>query len=499
PILCYLHLIRETFIHLMGANSDLLSLVDGVTVRLLRSRAPKVSDTDFKFLERRMNLENVEVSEADTKDEILFRDIEDPDLRHSIWNRLKSISYPIPTLESFFKDRLWLEVGQNVMQQLIAPDLNPSQRSTIDESLGELYNTSVPMSIPFRQHHIRSQLFELWRFSLQYGFEMTGPAYHRRLPRTGRRSQHRRMPGLTRGLNVPDQSILWQYFFWLAKEQNFDISVAEGFQIGPAQLPSIMACDYPEDGEEDVTMGRRHGKPYTDSADADCFALSQDALSEPWVAKQSTANSVTAGFVRRSVFEAFFSYLKAGSLEWPVADSPSPGIGNTTEMNLPGESMIGEPPIPVLSERNIRPAAFAPTASSAPFVEQCETPTAMQSGDSRPSFIVMKFYFLDQSVEERSLTYLEPFVMNRFFERLSTKFIISNPGRNNRTLPGSSCCAHYDSNNFSPLHATWRFYILTGSEEPGNKSRKRRREGGSDELIEAKSWLENELGELAKQ
>ncbi|CAG8401262.1 unnamed protein product [Penicillium salamii] len=282
PIICYLNLIRETFLHLMGANSDLLSLVDGVTVRLLRSRAPKVSDTDLKFLERRMNLENFDIPEADTKDEILFRYIEEPNLRRNIWNRLKDISYPIPTLETFFKDRLWLEVGQNVMQQLIKRDPNPDRRLTIDESLGEMYNTSVPMSIPFRQHHIRSQLFELWRFSLQYGFEIAGPAYQRRIPRSARGSQRQQLPGLTTRSNGPDRSVLRQHFFWLAREQNFDVSVAEGIQIGPIQLPSILACDFPEDSE-DVAIGRRHGKPYMDSADADCYALSQEVLAEPWL------------------------------------------------------------------------------------------------------------------------------------------------------------------------------------------------------------------------
>jgi hypothetical protein len=54
--------------------------------------------------------------------------------------------------------------------------------------------------------------------------------------------------------NDLDQSVLWQHFFWLAREQNFDVSVAEGIPIGPAELPSIMACDYPENSEEDVAI-----------------------------------------------------------------------------------------------------------------------------------------------------------------------------------------------------------------------------------------------------
>jgi hypothetical protein len=35
----------------------------------------------------------------------------------AIWARLKEIDYPIPTLKTFFKDRLYLEVAQSVMKR----------------------------------------------------------------------------------------------------------------------------------------------------------------------------------------------------------------------------------------------------------------------------------------------------------------------------------------------------------------------------------------------
>lgn len=499
PILCYLNLIRETFLHLMGGNSDLLSLVDGVSVRLLMSCTPKVSDIDLKFLDGRMNPETydtgLQISEAGARDEMLFRDIEDPYLRRNIWERLRNIDYPIPTLETFFKDRLWLEVGQNVMQQLLITDPNPDRRVTIDEGIGGLYNVSIPMTIPFRQDRIRDQLYELWRFSLQYGFEMTGPIYRRRLPRAARGTQRQPIPGLSPRSNGPDQSVLWQHFFWLAREQNFNVSVAEGIPIGPADLPSIMACDYPENSEEDVAMGRRRGKPYTDSAEADRYALSQVSLAEPWLVRRSTANSVTAGFVRRSVFEAFFGYLKGGSSEWPTVDSPSTGLGIAPGIDfLGGDNMlVGESSTQMPFQNN--------TGSAPPVLstEQFETPTAMQLDNFRPSIINLRFFFLDQPGENRRMPYLEPIMMNPFFERLSTKFTISDPGRNNRTLPGGACYAHYGSNTFSPLHATWRHYVPTGSEEQEQNYRKRRREGGLDEMRQARTWLENELRDLEEQ
>jgi hypothetical protein len=80
-----------------------LAQLDGVTIQLLKSRAPKVSARDLKFLKERMSKEE------------LFPDVEDARDRSEIWDRLQEIQYPIPTLETFFKDRLTLEVGRSVL------------------------------------------------------------------------------------------------------------------------------------------------------------------------------------------------------------------------------------------------------------------------------------------------------------------------------------------------------------------------------------------------
>lgn len=219
------------------------------------------------------------------------------------------------------------------------------------------------------------------------------------------------------------------------------------------------------------------------------------SLAEPWLVRRSTANSVTAGFVRRSVFEAFFGYLKGGSSEWPTVDSPSTGLGIAPGIDfLGGDNMlVGESSTQMPFQNN--------TGSAPPVLstEQFETPTAMQLDNFRPSIINLRFFFLDQPGENRRMPYLEPIMMNPFFERLSIKFTISDSGRNNRTLPGGACYAHYGSNTFSLLHATWRHYVPTGSEEQEQNYRKRRREGGLDEMRQARTWLENELRDLEEQ
>lgn len=113
----------------MGHRYELLAQLDGVTIQFLTSRVPKISVRDLKFLEVRMSKEE------------LFPDIDNSQDRVEIWERLKNIDYPIPTLETFFQDRLILEVGRSVLQRICIPDPQRNPRST--------RNWASNMTLPF--------------------------------------------------------------------------------------------------------------------------------------------------------------------------------------------------------------------------------------------------------------------------------------------------------------------------------------------------------------
>ncbi|CAI7611406.1 unnamed protein product [Penicillium viridicatum] len=51
PVACYWELVFTTFSRLVGGRDELLLLIDGVTVELLQSRAPKFSSKDLKSLQ----------------------------------------------------------------------------------------------------------------------------------------------------------------------------------------------------------------------------------------------------------------------------------------------------------------------------------------------------------------------------------------------------------------------------------------------------------------
>ncbi|KAJ5640337.1 uncharacterized protein N7484_008199 [Penicillium longicatenatum] len=301
PIICYLRHIWRSFFGLVHGDLDLLSQIDSSTVGLIRSRAPKVSAQDLSDLENEWDKGN------------LFGFMNQQD-RLMIWGRLKNIDYPIPTLETFFQDILFLDVGQTVMRQLCFTP--PKGENTIDKVLRNNYIGDLPGLFPWEGIDPSEQLCDLWRFSLQYAFELTSKREHyRRVPRKSKDKIRALEYGLIERPSG-DPLFLLHHLFALAQSYGFVVPMIENHQYDGTELPRAIPCDFPPDGEDDVEIERRSGKPFTDSVDADLFALSNESLSQSW-----SGQRVSAGFIRRCVFHAFFSYLHPNSINMPVRRS----------------------------------------------------------------------------------------------------------------------------------------------------------------------------------
>lgn len=478
PVLCYLAHIKRTFTNLVGHRNDLLAKLDGVTIKLLTSRVPKISVRDLKFLEVRMSKEE------------LFPDIDNSQDRSEIWERLKSIDYPIPTLETFFQDRLTLEVGRSVLQQLYIPD--PQRKLTIDEGLSEQYDTTISDLTSERQHRIRRELFEFWRFSFQYGFDMTN--HQRLVPRTESRTQRTSVLGSTESQNTPDRLNLWQHLFWLASESRFRTPSVDGTSGHPAELPPLIPCDYPESVEEELPVERRCGKPYADSVDADRFALSREALERP-----REEFRVTSGFAQRSVFLAFFRYLKDDSESRSFTGGSSEendtsatelvtGVFNPDEMipssvTAPQENTMPLPP--VLAAPQFDPILESPALN---FQPTCFTMIFVLPGEPEKAAELPN----DQST------------LSSFFEELRRQnFYIYSPDNPARGINDRECYSIYFKNPLLKLHAEFigeesfiaMLYQPVG-ESDGTTGRKRRRRDDFFGIGEAKRWLDERLNGL---
>jgi hypothetical protein len=278
---------------MVGGRADLLSQIDAVTVRLLQSRAPGVSEWDLSFLRRKQNR--------------LFRYIDCQRERDAIWHRIEQIQLPIPTLKTFFQDILFLDVGQSVMRQLCRSPLTGAR--SIDEALEEQFIVDSGGSVSdlprIPGSRFQFGLWDLWRFSLQFAFEMTTQKdHHRRVPRKMEDIERAQEFGLHEIHPTEMAPSLRLLFFGLARSYGIHPPVSDDLETATLEIPLPVPSDFPPEQDKDIDLERRCGKPFTDSIEADRYALSFESISRP-----TAATRVSAVLVRQSVFCAFFGYL----------------------------------------------------------------------------------------------------------------------------------------------------------------------------------------------
>ena len=304
--------IRHTWLdRILGGDASLAAHADAITVNKLQSRVPMVSSCDLGSL-------SSSPQQGDLKED-LFPSLCDNAKRKAIWDRLQTIDVPIPTLGTFFKDVRYLDVARKVIRELLIPG-DPHSKVTIDEEVIAQHqtgggNTSWQAS---SRAAARRGLQELWRFAFQHGHEMTGT--RRQVPRGRTANQRTTRPRYTEGNGPVDRAALWGHFFWLAEQQGFTIPAHATSQ----RDPGLLCVPEPTDGSnQDEPLSRRCGRPFADSADADRFALSGEALAQ----QTEATRRVTPGLVRQSQFRAFFRHLAGGSEsgQWadPSADPPA--------------------------------------------------------------------------------------------------------------------------------------------------------------------------------
>ena len=97
-----------------------------------------------------------------------------PSQRQELWQHLQEI------------DRSYLEVGQSVMKQLYPAD--PQRPLTVDQRVSDLFDTPLPVLCTMSQQRLGHDLLEFWRFSFQYGFELTDHQRRKALVKTPRES-----------------------------------------------------------------------------------------------------------------------------------------------------------------------------------------------------------------------------------------------------------------------------------------------------------------------
>lgn len=97
---------------------------------------------------------------------VLFPSFSEND-RQEIWRRLKEIEYPVPSLRTFFRDRLYLEVPQSVMKQLFHQPSHVDDKVTIDDGVFRLWDIDSMLDTETRKSRFRMHILELERLRVQ--------------------------------------------------------------------------------------------------------------------------------------------------------------------------------------------------------------------------------------------------------------------------------------------------------------------------------------------
>ena len=448
-----------------------------MTVGLIQARAPKVSGEDLGFLKPKMD------------EGMLFAKFEE-EQRQEIWERLKKIDYPIPTLKTFFRDRIYLEVAQSVMKRLF---IQPREvKVTIDEGVYGIFNTAVPIPMSQRRERLRPDLLEFWRFSFQYGFEMTN---HQRL-RSLKSPDAEDTPDRDSSRSLPvDREDIWRHFFGVMRARGFQPPSSMTQSPPMVELPSPVPCDYPEETTEEIDAAKRCGKPFADTMEADWFALSAESLQQHWAVTRVSAN-----FLRRWLFKAFFSYLmnnkdsRSHSFSYRAFEGSSAVHGDRTDAaqgNLNPTATMA-PDLPEEFPSNLQ--AFSPALTVASFAPLAPTPAI----NFQPSFYIMHIT-IGEHTETLNLP-LDQSFMTSFAQGLSQQCFEVYDTESIRCIRADQCYRHYLDNRLCKLQATFNEDTADIFFSTGNKRRRIDEQGRIDaqaKMDSAKRWLEEEKAKIS--
>jgi hypothetical protein len=393
-----------------------------------------------------------------------------------------------PTLKTFFKDRLYLEVAQSVMKRLFIQPRR--EKITIDQGVYGKYDTPVPVSMGLRQEWLGSDLLEFWRFSFQYGFEMTD---HQRLKWPTDADPEDMLDRRSSGLSFPPKQEIWRHFFTLVRARGFQAPVTDDTSFATGELPSPRVCEYPEDLAEEIEVAKRCGKPYSNTVEADRFALSAESL------RQSQASvRVTAGFLRQSVFKAFFGYLWNSNSQMAGGDPPDDNIEVHHRDERPTTANVGRAMM-ATEGMGVDPASLRPNPLVTSAARTHSAAATASPADILPPFGVMTITvggttrILDLPIHD---SFMKDFSTGLF----NNNFNVQTDGRDKRSISPYTCYSHYLHNPSSVLHAEFRqnehtTYAIAPSQIGAGS--KRRMLDEDEQMARAEIWLQEQIAWLS--
>ena len=347
------------------------------------------------------------------------------------------------------------------------------------------YDTPVPVSMALRQQWLGNDLLEFWRFSFQYGFEMTN---HQRLKWSKDGEPEDLFDQQSSESSFLPRQEIWRHFFALVRARAFQAPVPNDSSFATAELPSPRQCEYPEDISEEIDVLKRCGKPYSNTVEADRFALSAESLQQSQIPVR-----VTAGFLRQSVFKAFFGYLWNSNSQTHGGDPPENNTDNHGEQLNRGD-VVGNMIVTQDMEVDSESVTESPLAPSTALTHNAVV--VGSAPDHTTSFCVMNI-----TVGENTQSLRLP-IHETFFEDFSSGLFDNNfnvQRVDGRYIHPGDCYSHYVDCPSSQLHAELKDqypeYESTSS-QMGIGSKRQKIGEKEQQMASAKAWLQELISQL---
>jgi hypothetical protein len=292
------------------------------------------------------------------------------------------------------------------------------------------------------------------------------------------------------GSSLLSKQELWRHFYTLIRTRGFRPPATDESSFATSELPSPRPCEYPEDSSEEIEVAKRCGKPYANTVEADRFALSAESLQQ-----SQTPVRVTAGFLRQSVFKAFFSYLLDSISEANSRDPPE----NNIDIQNHGEQLtrgdVGGNVI-AIQDMNVNSGGLTQSPLAVSTALSRNAVVVAPAADQPPSFCIMKV-----TVGGATRSLCLP-IHEAFFNDFSSGLFSNNfnvQQMDGRSITPGRCYWHYLESLSSQLHAVFRkdqypTHHSTSTRMGTGSERGRIR--GHQQMARAKIWLQEQVSRL---
>ncbi|CAG8249475.1 unnamed protein product [Penicillium nalgiovense] len=214
--------------------------------------------------------------------------------------------------------------------------------------------------------------------------------------------------------------------------------------------------------------------------------------------QSQTWDRVTAGFLRQSVFKAFFGYLCNSNGQTPSRAPPDDNIEVQNRDEGPTRGDAGRVMM-ATGGMEVDPGSLRPSTLATSAARTHNAAVTASPADILPLFGVMTIT-VGGTTRRLDLPIHDSFMPDFSTGLLNNNFNVQTNDGDRRSIPPYTCYKHYLQNPSSVLHAEFRVDEHTPYDSTSSQigtGDKRRRVDGDVQMARAEIWLQEQIARLS--